>query len=231
MVRPVPLDAMHAYTQMGGALCQPQVQAHRSFFAWSITLEVKLGAHAWQGDRVVLATAVEAGGTPVAGALNLRGSHALFGRNWGCARDVKHLHFELCYYQALEAAIELRLPRVEAGAQVAPGARACPPALHACMRVRGALTALAGRPRRASTRSSAGDATGPLPAQLLTCMLRQPWHPADRRAAVQVPAVAYVLLALHQGSHVARRRGQLPAAREGAGGVQHGGAHGLRVPV
>ncbi|KAK9837165.1 hypothetical protein WJX81_007626 [Elliptochloris bilobata] len=69
------------------------------------------------GDRVVLATAAEADGTPVAGALNLRGSHALFGRNWGCTREVKHLHFELCYYQALDAAIQLKLPRVEAGAQ------------------------------------------------------------------------------------------------------------------
>jgi len=161
-------------------------------FAWFITLEVKWGAHAWQGDRVVLATAVEAGGTPVAGALNLRGSHALFGRNWGCARDVKHLHFELCYYQALEAAIELRLPRVEAGAQVAPGARACPPALHACMRVLGALTALAGRPRRASTRSSAGDAFGPPPVQLLTCMLRSHHAPLmAARTCRYLPSLTY----------------------------------------
>ena len=69
---------------------------------------------------MVLATAADADGTPVAGALNLRGSHALFGRNWGCSREVKHLHFELCYYQALDAAIQLKLPRVEAGAQVRP---------------------------------------------------------------------------------------------------------------
>ena len=54
------------------------------------------------------------------GALNLVGSHALFGRNWGCdprVRDVPFLHFELSYYQAIEAAIKARLPRVEAGAQ------------------------------------------------------------------------------------------------------------------
>ncbi len=40
----------------------------------------------------------------VAGALNLVGSHALYGRNWGCAegREVRHLHFELCYYQVGE---------------------------------------------------------------------------------------------------------------------------------
>jgi len=43
----------------------------------------------------------------------------LFGRNWGCApgKEFKHLHFELCYYQAIEEAIQRKLPRVEAGAQ------------------------------------------------------------------------------------------------------------------
>jgi hypothetical protein len=57
--------------------------------------------------------------TPVAAALNLVGSHALYGRNWGCkfGERYRHLHFELCYYQAIEAAIELGLERVEAGAQ------------------------------------------------------------------------------------------------------------------
>jgi predicted N-acyltransferase len=52
-------------------------------------------------ERVLLVMA-EDGGRPVAGALNLIGSHALFGRNWGCAygRHIKHLHFEVCYYQA-----------------------------------------------------------------------------------------------------------------------------------
>lgn len=46
-------------------------------------------------------------------------SHCLFGRNWGCApgKEFKHLHFELCYYQAIEEAIQRKLPRVEAGAQ------------------------------------------------------------------------------------------------------------------
>ncbi|GLI70481.1 hypothetical protein VaNZ11_015391 [Volvox africanus] len=55
----------------------------------------------------------------VAGALNLVGSHALFGRNWGQVedREYRNLHFELCYYQALEEAISRRLLRVEAGAQ------------------------------------------------------------------------------------------------------------------
>ena len=51
-------------------------------------------------DRVLLVMAFE-GDKPVAGALNLIGSRALFGRNWGCAwgLNVKFLHFELCYYQ------------------------------------------------------------------------------------------------------------------------------------
>lgn len=54
---------------------------------------------------------------PVAAALNFIGSDCLYGRNWGCSVDYKGLHFELCYYQALEFAIENRIARVEAGAQ------------------------------------------------------------------------------------------------------------------
>ena len=52
-------------------------------------------------DRVLLVMAEDESGTAVAGALNLIGSRALFGRNWGCAWgcNVKFLHFELCYYQ------------------------------------------------------------------------------------------------------------------------------------
>jgi predicted N-acyltransferase len=53
----------------------------------------------------------------IAGALNLIGADALYGRYWGCAEDVAFLHFELCYHQAIEAAIERGLSRVEAGAQ------------------------------------------------------------------------------------------------------------------
>jgi predicted N-acyltransferase len=68
------------------------------------------------GDRVVLMLAEHAG-KPVAGALNLVGSEALYGRNWGCRGEWPFLHFELCYYRAIEWAIEHKLPRVEAGAQ------------------------------------------------------------------------------------------------------------------
>jgi predicted N-acyltransferase len=66
--------------------------------------------------RIVLMIA-EKGGTPVAGALNLKGPEALYGRNWGCLEDYRFLHFELCYYRAIEYAIAHNLARVEAGAQ------------------------------------------------------------------------------------------------------------------
>jgi predicted N-acyltransferase len=68
------------------------------------------------GDRVVLMLALQ-DGTPVAGALNLMGRDALYGRNWGCLGDWPFLHFELCYYRAIDFAIAHGLRRVEAGAQ------------------------------------------------------------------------------------------------------------------
>ena len=68
------------------------------------------------GERVVLMLA-EREGVPVAGALNLLGREALYGRNWGCTEEVPFLHFELCYLRAIDFAIAHGLPRVEAGAQ------------------------------------------------------------------------------------------------------------------
>jgi predicted N-acyltransferase len=67
-------------------------------------------------ERVMLVM-VEDGGRLVAGALNLIGSDTLYGRNWGCLGHYPFLHFEACYYQAIEFAIERGLQRVEAGAQ------------------------------------------------------------------------------------------------------------------
>lgn len=67
-------------------------------------------------ERVLLVVA-ERDGEPVAGALNLIGSDTLFGRNWGCTEEYKFLHFEACYYQAIDFAIERGLATVEAGAQ------------------------------------------------------------------------------------------------------------------
>ncbi|MEN3747193.1 GNAT family N-acetyltransferase [Sphingomonas sp. HF-S3] len=68
------------------------------------------------GDKVLLMLA-ERDGRPIAGALNLIGADTLYGRYWGAVEDVPFLHFELCYYQAIDAAIERGLTRVEAGAQ------------------------------------------------------------------------------------------------------------------
>jgi predicted N-acyltransferase len=68
------------------------------------------------GDRVLLMLA-ERDGVPIAGALNLIGDDTLYGRYWGCSEDVPFLHFELCYYQAIDAAIARGLKTVEAGAQ------------------------------------------------------------------------------------------------------------------
>lgn len=67
-------------------------------------------------DKCVLFIA-ECDDTPIAAALNMIGGDALYGRYWGRVADVPFLHFELCYYQAIDVAIELKLPRVEAGAQ------------------------------------------------------------------------------------------------------------------
>ncbi len=67
-------------------------------------------------DRVLLILA-RRGSRWIAGALNLIGDDCLYGRNWGCVEDVPFLHFELCYYQAIEQAIARGLARVEAGAQ------------------------------------------------------------------------------------------------------------------
>ena len=67
-------------------------------------------------DAVVLILA-ERDNVPIAGALNLRGTNALFGRNWGCKADYRFLHFEACYYQAIDYAIAHGLHRVEAGTQ------------------------------------------------------------------------------------------------------------------
>ena len=79
----------------------------RDFFA-------RVGAS--MADRIALVMAFE-DGAPVAGALNFIGRDALYGRQWGTLVDRPFLHFELCYYQAIDFAIARGLSRVEAGAQ------------------------------------------------------------------------------------------------------------------
>lgn len=70
----------------------------------------------YMADRVVLMLAYD-GPTPIAGAINFRGVDTLYGRNWGATRDIPFLHFEVCYYQAIDYAIAHGLKTVEAGAQ------------------------------------------------------------------------------------------------------------------
>jgi uncharacterized protein len=68
------------------------------------------------GDAVVLFLAFR-GSQAIAGALNFTGADTLYGRYWGCTEEVPFLHFELCFYQAVEWAIEHGLSSVQAGAQ------------------------------------------------------------------------------------------------------------------
>src|SRR6187455_864401 len=67
-------------------------------------------------DKVVLIMAKRAG-RYIAGAINFVGGDTLFGRHWGAVEQHPFLHFEICYYQAIDFAIDRKLKRVEAGAQ------------------------------------------------------------------------------------------------------------------
>ena len=72
------------------------------------------------GERMaddILLVMARRNGRYVAGAINFIGSDALYGRNWGCIEDHPFLHFEVCYHQAIDFAIERKLKVVEAGAQ------------------------------------------------------------------------------------------------------------------
>lgn len=100
-------DAFWHFYQDTGARKWGRPYLTRRFFS-------EIGAT--MGDQILLFLA-ERDGAPIAGALNFLGSDALYGRYWGCTEDVPFLHFELCYYRAIEEAIALGLPRVEAGAQ------------------------------------------------------------------------------------------------------------------
>lgn len=67
-------------------------------------------------DGIILMLAIR-DGVPIAGALNFIGRDTLYGRYWGCVEDHECLHFELCYYRAIDEAIARGFSRVEAGAQ------------------------------------------------------------------------------------------------------------------
>jgi predicted N-acyltransferase len=100
-------DAFWTFYQDTGARKWGRPYLTRSFFTM-------LGERL--GDRVLLMFALR-DGIPIAGALNLIGGDTLYGRYWGCTEEVPFLHFELCYYQAIDVAISRGLSRVEAGAQ------------------------------------------------------------------------------------------------------------------
>jgi predicted N-acyltransferase len=100
-------DAFWAFYQDTGSRKWGRPYLTRAFFSL-------LGER--MADRILLVLAMR-GEQPVAGALNLIGEDALYGRYWGTLAEVPHLHFEICYYQAIDFAIAHGLQRVEAGAQ------------------------------------------------------------------------------------------------------------------
>lgn len=100
-------DAMWAFYQDTGARKWGRPYLTRDFFD---------RIAATMGRRLLMFVA-RRDGRPLAGALNVVGDDALYGRYWGCAEDVPFLHFELSYYRAIEWAIEHRLKTVQAGAQ------------------------------------------------------------------------------------------------------------------
>jgi predicted N-acyltransferase len=100
-------DAMWAFYQDTGARKWGRPYLTREFF--------ELIAER-MGDRILLFLACR-DGRPIAGALNFIGPDTLYGRYWGCSEEVPFLHFELCYYQAVEWAIAHDLACVQAGAQ------------------------------------------------------------------------------------------------------------------
>jgi predicted N-acyltransferase len=100
-------DAFWTFYQDTGARKWGQPYLNRAFFS---LLGEKMA------DRLLLIFAMR-GGAPIAGALNVIGADALYGRYWGAIEEVPYLHFELCYYRAIDAAIALGLSRAEAGAQ------------------------------------------------------------------------------------------------------------------
>ena len=81
-----------------------------------LTREFFFRLHETMADRAVLIVGRQEGRI-VCGALNIRGADTLYGRNWGCDTRFRFLHFEACYYQAIDYAIREGLARVEAGAQ------------------------------------------------------------------------------------------------------------------
>ncbi|WP_372802885.1 GNAT family N-acetyltransferase [Paracoccus seriniphilus] len=106
-LRPEHWDAFWVFYQDTGSRKWGQPYLTREFFDL---------VHQTMRDDVLLVLA-ERDGRPIAGALNFLGESAVYGRYWGCVEDHAFLHFELCYHQAIDYAIEHGIERVEAGAQ------------------------------------------------------------------------------------------------------------------
>ena len=106
-ISPAEWDSMWAFYQETGSRKWGRPYLTREFF--------DLAAER-MGDQVLMFLACR-GGLPIAGALNFVGPNILYGRYWGATEDVPFLHFELCYYQAIQWAIEHGLGSVQAGAQ------------------------------------------------------------------------------------------------------------------
>ncbi|HEY1142923.1 MAG TPA: GNAT family N-acetyltransferase, partial [Sphingomicrobium sp.] len=106
-IGPVEWDAMWAFYQDTGSRKWGRPYLTREFFDL-------VGER--MGDAVLLFLACR-DGRPIAGALNFVGADTLYGRYWGCVEEVPFLHFELCYYRAVEWAIDHGLQCVQAGAQ------------------------------------------------------------------------------------------------------------------
>lgn len=100
-------DAFFDFYEDTGSRKWGQPYLNRKFFSL-------LGQY--MADRIVLIFAYD-GSEPIAGAINFIGKDRLYGRNWGATREVPFLHFEVCYYQAIDYAIAHGLRVVEAGAQ------------------------------------------------------------------------------------------------------------------
>lgn len=105
------LDDMYAFIQSTYDRKWGQPYLTRAFFS-AVTEQMR--------DRIVLVFAYDGahdGAKAVAGAINFVGQDILYGRQWGALVDVPFLHFEVCYYQAIDYAIAHSLKRVEAGTQ------------------------------------------------------------------------------------------------------------------
>ncbi len=106
-IQPQHWDALWTFYQDTGSRKWGSPYLTRAFF--------DIMHHRMRDD--ILLVFAERDGVPIAGAMNFLGAKALFGRYWGCIEHHNCLHFEICYYQAIDWAIAHGLERVEAGAQ------------------------------------------------------------------------------------------------------------------